>query len=471
MIQLHNTLTGKKETFTPINKGEVSMYVCGITPYDEVHLGHARANVTFDIIRRHLELSGFKVHFITNFTDVDDKIIKRAAEVKTTPKELASKFIDDYFAQIDKLQVKRADAYPKVTETIPQIIAFIQKLIEKGFAYEAGGDVYYSVRKFSDYGKLSKRKIEDLQVGARVEPGEQKKDPLDFALWKKSKPEEPADVSWDSPWGKGRPGWHIECSVMSTNALGATIDIHGGGQDLIFPHHENEIAQSEAATGAQFVKYWVHNGFVTINHEKMSKSLGNFFTLSGIFKKFTPRVIRYYLLTQHYMSPLDFSDENIIQAKNALEGLDEALMKLADMPEPIALPGHLHDLNTEILQETVDKFKAMLDDDFNTERALAVLHELKKEIFQKLAAKDTKDSHWLRKANFTLKFLLQDYLGVSLPKKEQVTDDADKFRREREQARKDKNWKLSDELRAKIDSLGYRVEDYPNGTSKLIKKQ
>ncbi|MFH1368079.1 MAG: cysteine--tRNA ligase [Elusimicrobiota bacterium] len=464
-ITLSNTLTGKKEPFIPIRDNEVSMYVCGVTPYDEVHLGHARAYVAFDIIRRHFEHSGFKVRFIQNFTDVDDKIIKRAGELKEAPSKLADRFTADYFAQMEKLNVKKADAYPKVTETIPKIISFIQTLIEKGFAYAVDGDVYYSVRKFSGYGKLSKRNIEDMRSGARVEPGEQKQDPLDFALWKKSKPEEPADVSWDSPWGKGRPGWHIECSVMSTGALGPTIDIHGGGQDLIFPHHENEIAQSEAATGQPFVKYWIHNGFVTINHEKMSKSLGNFFTLREIFEKYNPRVVRYYLLTQHYKGPLDFSDENLRQAKNALEGIDEAYFKLSHVPEPVELPGRLHNLDSEMLSETIGKFKAMLDDDFNTERALAVIHELKKEILQKLG---NNDFHWLRKALFTLSFLMQDYLGIPLAEKETVPEEALKMQKEREQARRDKNWKLSDELRAKLEAMGYKIEDSPDGSSKLI---
>jgi cysteinyl-tRNA synthetase len=466
-LNISNTLTGKLEAFTPLKEGEASMYVCGVTPYDEVHLGHARAYVTFDIVRRHLEFSGYKVKFIQNFTDVDDKIIKRSSEKNIPPSELANKFIGDYFFQMDKLNIKRADAYPRVTEKIPHIIQFIRTLVDKGAAYAAGGDVYFSVRKFPDYGKLSKRNVDDLRSGARVEPGEQKKDPLDFALWKKSKPEEPPEASWESPWGRGRPGWHIECSVMSTGALGDTIDIHGGGQDLIFPHHENEIAQSEAATGRQFVRYWVHNGFVTINREKMSKSLGNFFTLREIFEKYSPRVVRYYLMTQHYKSPLDFSDENLGQAKNALEGLDGVFMKLASVPEPFQLPSRLHSLEPEMLTEYIARFKEMLDDDFNTEKALSVLHELKKEISLKLQGSD---HPWLRKAFFTMSYLLGDYLGIPLPKPESAPQEALDAKAGREKARKEKNWKLSDELRKKLDSLGYKVEDNPDGTSTLIRK-
>ena len=466
-IMICNTLTNKKEVFTPLKEGEVSMYVCGVTPYDEVLLGHARAYVTFDIVRRHLELSGFKVKFIQNFTDVDDKIIKRSTELSIPPAQLAQKFIDEYFTQMDKLNIKRADAYPRVTEKIPEIIQFIKLLVEKGKAYGAGGDVYFSVRKFPEYGKLSKHNIEDLQSGARIEPGEQKKDPLDFALWKKSKPEEPPEVCWDSPWGKGRPGWHIECSVMSTNALGCTIDIHGGGQDLIFPHHENEIAQSEAATGKQFVRYWIHNGFVTLNHEKMSKSLGNFFTLKKIFEQFTPRVVRYYLLTQHYKSPLDFSDENLGHAKNALEGLDDVFQKLAAVPEPFELPSKMHSLEPELLKQYIDKFKGFMDDDFNTERALSVVHELKNESLRKLLSKDYP---WLRKAYFTLSFLMRDYLGITLPDNKAADDIVLTMKRDRERARKEKNWQLSDEYRKKLDEAGYKVEDNPDGTSILIRK-
>ncbi|MDR2436476.1 MAG: cysteine--tRNA ligase, partial [Endomicrobium sp.] len=273
MIKVHNTLSNRKEEFKPQKDNLVSMYVCGVTPYDEVHLGHAIAYVTFDIIKRHLLRRGYKVKHVQNFTDVDDKIIKRALEKNIKPTELAQFYIDDYFTQMDKLNILRAEIYPRVTEMIPKIISFIEDLIDKGFAYNIDGDVYFSVAKFKDYGKLSKRKLDDLKAGARVGVRDEKLSAFDFALWKKPKKSEPKEIAWESPWGKGRPGWHIECSVMSLNLLGDTIDIHGGGQDLIFPHHENEIAQSEAKTEKHFVKYWIHNGFVTVNKEKMSKSL------------------------------------------------------------------------------------------------------------------------------------------------------------------------------------------------------
>ncbi|MDR2860759.1 MAG: cysteine--tRNA ligase, partial [Elusimicrobiota bacterium] len=360
MIKLYNTLTDKKEDFKPQKEKEVSMYICGITPYDEVHLGHARAYVAFDIIKRHLIKRGYLVNHVQNFTDVDDKIINRAAERHISPSTLAQTYIDDYFLQTDKLNILKAKTYPRVTQMIPDIINFIKVLIDKGFAYQIGGDVYFSVDKFKDYGKLSKRKIEDLKAGARVEINDNKHSPVDFALWKKSKEGEPEDVCWDSPWGKGRPGWHIECSVMSSKLLGNTIDIHGGGQDLIFPHHENEISQSEARSGQQFVKYWIHNGFVTIDKEKMSKSLGNFFTLKDIFKKYDPRVIRYYLMTQHYKSPLDFSDTNIESAKNSLQGLDDAYLRLADTVNKSA------EIKDKDLIEIRESFLSALDDDFNS---------------------------------------------------------------------------------------------------------
>jgi len=465
-IQLSNTLSAKKEAFIPLDGKNVTMYVCGVTPYDEVHLGHARAYVTFDIVRRHLENSGYKIKHIQNFTDVDDKIIKRAAERNISPLQLAETFIKDYFTQMDKLSIKRADDYPRVTGTVPEIIKFIQVLIDKGAAYAVkSGDVNFSVKNFPGYGKLSKRKLDELISGSRVAIDEEKRDPLDFALWKASKENEPAEVSWQSPWGKGRPGWHIECSVMSTNALGPSIDIHGGGQDLIFPHHENEIAQSEAATGKPFAKYWIHNGFVTINHEKMSKSLGNFFTLREIFEKYEPRVVRYFLLSQHYKSPLDFSDENLKSAKSALEGIDEVMHKLSAVPYEPPMPGHLHSLDTEMDEKYVTEFNKAMDDDFNTEKALSVLHNLKREA---AASIGKKSPGILYKYLITLKGLLSDNLGITPVKETAVPEDALNLKTEREAARRAKDWKKSDELRARLTALGYKVEDNPNGTSTLL---
>ncbi|MCX5782395.1 MAG: cysteine--tRNA ligase [Elusimicrobia bacterium] len=462
-MKIFNTISKKKEEFKPLKKNKVTMYVCGITPYDEVHLGHARAYVTFDVIRRHFINSGYKVTYIQNFTDIDDKIIKRANELKVSPKKLAEKNIENYFLQIGKLNVLSADKYPKVTEYIPQIIKFIKKLIKKGAAYILDGDVYFSVRNFPDYGKLSKRNIEDLKSGARVEIDENKKDPLDFALWKKSKPEEPAEVSFDSPWGKGRPGWHIECSVMSTTILGDTIDIHGGGQDLIFPHHENEIAQTETATGKPFVRYWIHNGFVTINKEKMSKSLGNFFTLKDIFEKYEPRVVRYFLLSQHYRSPIDFSEEKLLAAKNALAGLDNTSIKLKTMFTNIGDLPSKEELSDE-KSKAKSSFLEALDNDFNTENALSELHKLKYEMH------GNPDRAFYNKAYNTLKMLMEKYIGIPLRESEAIPEKVITLLSQREEFRKQKDWKKSDQVRKQIEQLGYGIEDNPNAKSTAYKK-
>ena len=459
-ILIYNTLTAKKEEFRPLNDESVTMYICGVTPYDEVHLGHARAYVTFDVVRRHMEQWGYSVRYVQNFTDVDDKILRRAHERNISPRELADRYIADYFTQMDRLNIRRADSYPRVTENIPAIIAFIRTLIEKKKAYAVGGDVYYSVKKFPGYGKLSKRNVDELEAGARVEVDEQKKDPLDFALWKQSKPGEPGEASWDSPWGKGRPGWHIECSVMSTALLGPTLDIHGGGQDLIFPHHENEIAQSEAATGQPFVRYWMHNGFVTVNREKMSKSLGNFFTLREIFKRFQPRVVRYFLLSQHYRSPLDFSDDKLSSAARALKGIDEACLKLAAASDSGAR------CSSGVLPEVVHRFRCALNDDFNTERALAIVHELKNDV---LNAINEMAPRFRDKAYLTMKSLMQDYLGIPLPEPEALPGEILSLKAEREKARAAKNWSEADRLRKELALRGYRAEDNPDGSSTVLK--
>ena len=462
-IKIYNTLTGKKEEFKPLKDKAVSMYVCGITPYDEAHLGHARAYVTFDIIRRHLINSGYKVTYVQNFTDIDDKIIKRANERKISPRQLAEENIKSYFDQMGKLNILPADKYPRVTESIPEIIEFIKRLIEKKAAYVVNGDVYFSVRSFPEYGKLSKRNIEDLKSGARVEIGEHKNDPLDFALWKKSKPDEPAEVSFESPWGKGRPGWHIECSVMSTTLLGDTIDIHGGGHDLIFPHHENEIAQTEAGTGKPFVRYWIHNGFVTINKEKMSKSLGNFFTLKDIFKKFEPRVVRYFLLSLHYHSPLDFSEDRLTEAKNALAGLDNTALKLNAMNANSPKPPSNQELSEKESKAKAD-FLDALDNDFNTELALSQLHKLKSEMHA------SSDKAFYGKAYNTIKNLMEKCLGISLAKIEPVPENVGELAKQREEFRKQKDWEKADETRKKIEGLGFIIEDNPCGQPTVYKK-
>lgn len=459
-IKVYNTLTGKKEVFTPQHPNDVSLYVCGVTPYDSVHLGHARAYVVFDVIKRHLMKRGYNVKHVQNFTDVDDKIINKAVSQKVSPAEISKKFIDDYFEQTGKLNILRAGVYPLVTGTMPEIINFIKILVDKGFAYVKDGDVYYSVEKFSGYGKLSKRNLEDMRSGARVDVNEEKSNSFDFALWKKTKDGEPEEVSWDSPWGKGRPGWHIECSAMSSALLGDTIDIHGGGQDLIFPHHENEIAQSEAASGKPFVKYWIHNGFVTINKEKMSKSLGNFFTLKDIFEKYDPRVVRYYLLTQHYKSPLDFSDESLNAAKNSLQGLDDAYLRLC------AREKEAQDVSDKDLADIGNNFLSVLDDDFNSEKALAYLHELKNLILNELFCAQSQRLSQMKKL---FEDMLETSLGISLPK-ENENSELEELLKQRNQARILKNWAEADRLRKLIDEKGYKIVDNKDGTSVLTKK-
>ncbi|MDR2812085.1 MAG: cysteine--tRNA ligase [Endomicrobium sp.] len=463
MIKVHNTLSNKKEEFKPQKENFVSMYVCGVTPYDEVHLGHARAYVVFDIIKRHLLKRGYKVKHVQNFTDVDDKIIKRSLERNIKPNELAQTYIDDYFAQTDKLNILKAEIYPIVTQMIPEIISFVKELIDKKFAYEVDGDVYFSVAKFKGYGKLSKKKLDYLKVGARVGICNDKIAACDFALWKKIKKNEPQEAFWESPWGKGRPGWHIECSVMASTLLGDTIDIHGGGQDLIFPHHENEIAQSETKTGKPFVKYWIHNGFVTVNKEKMSKSLNNFFTLKAIFEKYDPRVVRYYLLTQHYSSPLDFSDAGLDTAKNALQGMDDAYLRLLSSANRKSSVKEITDKNLLDLQES---FLQALDDDFNSEKALSYLHELKNIILKELFA--TKPQRLAQ-----LKNLYEDFaetsLGILFPK-EQNNNELQKLLKDRNEARKNKNWVESDRIRNIINGKGYKIVDNKDGSSVLMKK-
>lgn len=457
-IMVHNTLTGAREPFAPQNAPLVTMYVCGVTPYDEVHLGHARAYVTFDVIRRHLAYRGFQVRYIQNFTDVDDKIIARAAERGIAPRELADRYIADYFIQMDRLNVQRADAYPRVTEQIPAIIHFIEELIRTEHAYAAGGDVYFSVTSFAGYGKLSKRSFDNATV-SRITHEEHKRDPLDFALWKAAKPGEPAEVTWESPWGSGRPGWHIECSVMSTGMLGPTIDIHGGGQDLIFPHHENEIAQSEACTGHPFVRCWIHNGFVTVNREKMSKSLGNFFTLREIFERYDPRVVRYFLLSQHYRTPLDFSDDKLRAAAAALQGIDTTLRLLDERNIPAA--------PADTANPSCAAFNDGLDDDFNTEKALAAVHSLKSTLMARATAGEQPAA--LAADTATLRDMLAR-LGIIPPAPDTLPAEVLALKTEREAARTARDWKRSDELRARIGDLGYTVEDRPGGTSVVVKK-
>jgi len=474
MIQFHNTRSGKKEALVTAVPNVVSMYVCGVTPYDSCHLGHARCYVVFDVLRRTLKAHGFTVKAIQNFTDVDDKIIDRAKERGISTTELVERNIEDFYNKMDALGIERADLYPRVTEHIPDIIALVQKLIDQKAAYVENGDVYFSVRSFPNYGKLSKRDIEELRSGARVEVNKDKHDPLDFALWKASKSGEPPEVTWTSPWGKGRPGWHIECSVMALKHLGEKFDLHGGGRDLIFPHHENEIAQSEAATHQPFANMWVHNGFVTVNKEKMSKSLGNFFSLSDIFAKYHPSVVRYMLLTVHYRSPLDFSHELLDQSRQTLANMKDSVARVtqvlrkqtqglddADKPNPETVRD---------ASALLEKFKEALADDLNTPEALGCLHQL-----ISLAEKQFQSNQVSRASVRVVINALNaaaDVLGIDLmpsTREVLVPPQVTQMSLDREAARKAKNWGEADRLRKAISDAGFVVEDTPQGARLLPK--
>lgn len=380
-LRVYNTLSSEKELFVPLVPGKVGMYVCGVTVYDYCHIGHARAGVVFDIIYRYLKYAGYDVTYVRNYTDIDDKIINRANQEGTDYRTIADRYIQAFDEDMSRLGLAKPTVEPKATDHIGGIIGIILALIAKGHAYVSGGDVYYAVETFPDYLKLSGRNLEEMQAGARVEVGDKKRHPMDFALWKGSKPGEPW---WESPWGNGRPGWHIECSAMSMKFLGATFDIHGGGKDLVFPHHENEIAQSEGANGCRFVRYWIHNGFVNINAEKMSKSLGNFFTIREVLKKYDPETLRFFILSAHYRSPIDFSDQNLEEAQSGLERIYSCLAALDDIlngsaqSAEIAVIENLSQVGLE-LQEKVDafisRFVEAMDDDFNSAQALGVLFE------------------------------------------------------------------------------------------------
>ena len=474
-LKLYNTLTKQEEEFTPINGKKVNMYVCGVTPYDHCHIGHARCYVAFDIIRRYLEYKGYDLNYIQNFTDIDDKIIKKANDEKTDCETISERYIADFFKGMDALNIKRAHKNPKVTENIGKIIGAVKKLIDKGFAYELDGDVYFRVKSFATYGKLSGRDLEEMQSGARVAVNDDKENPMDFALWKKAKENEPF---WPSPWGKGRPGWHIECSVLSIDNLGETIDIHGGGADLIFPHHENEIAQSEALTGKQFSKYWMHNGFVMINKEKMSKSLGNFFTLADVLEKYDPMVLRLFLLTNHYRRPLDFSDDKLEENKKRFE-------KFIIFKERIKnINTNIRSENTPEILEFEKEFETAMDNDFNTAVAIAVLHKLLEYGNKRIESEPNKAKaaadkisdlgkilgikfEYKRQINLEADKIHEDLTKVVLSlitQKEELPSEIKKILSEREEARKNKNWQESDRLRDVLKEQGYEIKDTKNGT-------
>lgn len=468
-MKLFNTLTRKKEEFKPIDEKEVKMYSCGPTVYNYFHIGNARPFIIFDTLRRYLEYRGYNVKFVQNFTDIDDKMIKKANDEGITVEELAQRYINEYFIDAKGLGIREATIHPKATENIDAIIDMIKKLEEKGFAYSVDGDVYFNTVRFNKYGKLSHQAVEDLELGARINVDERKKDPMDFALWKAQKPGEPA---WDSPWGKGRPGWHIECSAMANKYLGDTIDIHSGGQDLIFPHHENEIAQSEAATGKPFANYWVHNGFINVNNEKMSKSAGNFFTVRDIAQKFDYEVIRFFMLSAHYRNPINFSAELLDQAKNGLERIYTCLDNLDYLAEHAQVREMSADEKEfkENLLKIKDKFINAMDDDLNTADAIAAVFDIVKEVNLKL----TIGSDFSREITEFSQSLIRELggvLGIAVKQRNKSVDsEIQELIDKRQQARKEKNWKLADEIRDKLKDMGIILEDTPQGV-KIVRKE
>ena len=459
-MKLYNTMSMQKEEFVPIEPGKVRMYACGPTVYNYIHVGNARPIIMFDVLRRYLEYRGYEVTFVQNFTDVDDKIIKRANEEGISSEEVAKKYIAEYFTDAHALGVREATVHPKATENIQQIIDLITTLIDKGYAYEVNGDVYYRTLKFRDYGKLSHQPIEDLQSGARIDVNDIKENPLDFALWKAAKPGEP---SWPSPWGKGRPGWHIECSAMSTKYLGETIDIHCGGKDLVFPHHENEIAQSEGATGKPFVHYWMHNGFINVDNQKMSKSLGNFFTVRDISKEFDLEAVRMFMLSAHYRSPINFSREMIEQAKTSLERLYTARDHYAFLLKN-AKDGEMGERELALMQkvEAARKgFDSAMDDDLNTAEAMGNMFELVRE------ANAALDENSPKQAVSAVLDALEEMAKVFGILTRRTDDGGDEqveaLLEARARARSEKNWAESDRLRGEIEKLGYTVKDTKQG--------
>ncbi|KEI85308.1 cysteinyl-tRNA synthetase [Clostridium botulinum B2 433] len=459
-MKVYNTLTNKKEEFLTLVPGEVKMYVCGPTVYNFFHIGNARTFVVFDTIRRYLEYRGYKVKFIQNFTDIDDKMIKRANEEGSTVKELGDRFIKEYYKDADDLNIERATKNPRATEFMEEIIKFVSDLIEKEYAYEIDGDVYFSTKKFNSYGKLSGQNLEELQLGARINVDERKKDPMDFAIWKSQKPGEPA---WESPWGMGRPGWHIECSCMAYNLLGETIDIHAGGSDLSFPHHENEIAQSEARTGKQFAKYWLHSAFVNVNNQKMSKSLNNFFTAREILEKYDADVLRMFMLSGHYRTQINFSMELLDSTKAALDRLYNSINNLENLLDEVKNE-ELRDEELEYkneLQKYKEKYIEKMDDDFNTADAISIIFDLIRDVNTNVTIESSKE---LVKYTLDLIRELGSPLGILQEStKASLEEEIEKLIEERQKARKEKNWALADKIRDNLKERGIVLEDTPQG--------
>lgn len=459
-MKIYNTLTRKKEEFVPIDKDNVKMYSCGPTVYDYFHIGNARPFIIFDTMRRYLEYRGYKVTFVQNFTDIDDKMIKRANAEGITVKELGERFIKEYFEDSHALGIHEASVHPKATENIDAIIDIVKKLVDNGYAYEVNGNVYFSTKKFREYGKLSKQPLEDLEAGARIDVSDEKKDAMDFALWKSQKPGEPA---WESPWGMGRPGWHIECSAMANKYLGETIDIHSGGQDLIFPHHENEIAQSECANGKPFANYWMHNGYINIDNKKMSKSLGNFFTVRDIREKYDSEVIRYFMLSAHYRNPINFADTLMEQAKSSVERVYTCLDNLAFLLKN-AEDKELCDTCKAVLnklEEYREKYIAAMDDDLNTAGAIGAIFDIVYLANTEVTAQMPKSV--IEKVIDTIREL-GGVLGLFTKTEEKSLDDeVEALIEERNAARKAKDWAKADAIRDKLKEMNIVLKDTPNG--------
>jgi len=489
-IRIYNTLTGRKEEFSPLHQNQVGMYVCGVTVYDLCHIGHARSAIIFDMVYRYFRYRGYETTFVRNFTDIDDKIINRANEEKTDYKTIAERYIREFQVDMGALGLERATVEPRATDHILEMIQLASILIEKGYAYQGGSDIFFSVERFKDYGKLSKRNLEQMQAGARVEIDEKKRNPLDFVLWKGSKPGEPF---WESPWGKGRPGWHIECSVMSMKYLGDTFDIHGGGKDLVFPHHENEIAQSEGATEKPFARYWIHNGFVNINKEKMSKSLGNILTIKEVLKEWHPEVLRLFFLSSHYRSPLDYAEESLTEAKS---GLDRFYATLKAVQDELKRPTQPAQGNTDspILEEAQQaiesfhsRFEEAMDDDFNTAQALgyffdlqthlnSLLHLSKGRPTEPILSLLKKGEEYFSKMGWIFGLFREDpesYLNeqrkVGLQKLTLSEEEILRLIEQRNDARKEKNWNRADDIRKGLLDRGIVLEDTPSGTNWKLK--
>ena len=478
-MKLYNTITNKIEEFKTIEENKVKMYVCGPTVYNYIHLGNARPIVVFDTLARYFEHKGMEVEFVQNFTDVDDKIINKSMEEGTSASEVSEKYIKYFFEDISKLNILESVKRPKVTENMAEIIEIIQKLIDNGFAYEKDGDVYFEVKKYKDYGKLSNQKIEELELGARIDVSEIKKNPVDFALWKKKKDGEPF---WESPWGQGRPGWHIECSAMAKKYLGDTFDIHGGGQDLVFPHHENEIAQSKCAYHGNFANYWLHNGFIQINGDKMSKSLGNFFLLREILEKFSGNVVRLFILSTHYRKPINFSFENMEDTKKALQNIVKSMNKFENIVEKYKNEKIENVKNSEFSQKIEEfdkKFEEAMNEDMNTPQALATIFDQIRETNKFISTNDTDFStiyYEIKKSYDSLKTKIENVFGIAIEVENAVKEEEGEnmeltkklielLIKLRSEARSEKNFKLSDEIRDELKALGVEIKDNKDGST------